>query len=243
MKLPVFVFFSASLIVSSLVNAKDVVWDGKTYVPVGLKIGSDLALTFPEPVFTSAEIPDAFGQEDFGDDGRTYIISAKRDVEQRVFFKGQTTGTIYIAKFSHKLAYSPTITIVNQASPAAQLGGKGAFAPGSSVDTPTKQALSTLMRSMMQGTAPQGYERTNAGYQILDAGAFTITAQEVWQSQKVTGIVVKIKKSDNVDQVKVHPADIQINASQLGDLRMFGADRWDLNSSSPQVAGYLIFSR
>ena len=237
----------AAMVVAATAHSRDVAWDGKTYIPVGLKLGSDLALTFPEPVYTSAEIPDAFSQEDFGDDGRTYIITAKRDVEQRVFFKGQTTGTIYIARFSNKLPYAPTVNVVTPSTQSATAAKAGSStqgtAQGPAEPTSTKQAISSLMRSMMQGNAPQGYDRSNASYLILDAGAFTITAQEVWQTNKITGVIVKIRKSDSVEQVKVHPADIQINAAQLGDLRMFGADRWDLTTWSPQVAGYLIFSK
>jgi hypothetical protein len=231
-------------------HAKDLVWDGKTYLPIGLVLNSDFALTFPEPVYTSEEIPGAFTQTDFGDDGRTYIISPTRDVEQRVFFKGSTTGTIYIAKFSTKVPYAPIINVINappvapptsKASPSSQTPQFSVAAPAAS--NSARQAITSLMRNLMQGIPAQGYERSPADQLVLDAGAYKITAQEIWASARVTGMVVRISKSPSVASVKVHPADIQINASQLGDLRMFGADRWDLSNDSPNVLGYMIFSK
>jgi hypothetical protein len=230
-------------------SAKDLMWDGKTYLPVGLALHSDVALTFPEPVYTSEEVPGAFTQVDFGDDGRTFIITPLKAVEQRVFFRGSTTGTIYIAKFSHKTPYAPIVNIVNAPSPASTTKAAASTqtpqfraVPNTNETTP-RQSITLLMRAMMQGIPLQGYERAAVDQLVLDAGGYKITAQETWSTNRVTGLVVKIAKSPNVPAVKVHPADIQINSAKLGDLRMFGADRWELSSESPQVLGYMIFSR
>ena len=70
-------------------SAADLVWDGKSYLNIGLRLGADTPIVFPEPVEVSAENDTAFERAESSTDARIMAIRPLSAQEQRVTFVGK----------------------------------------------------------------------------------------------------------------------------------------------------------
>jgi hypothetical protein len=237
-----FACVALTLIFPMSASARDIVWDGKTYLSIGLQARSDTVVKFPEPVFRSAEQESAFEAAEFGDGGQTFIFTPKQQTEQRIFFRGATTGTIFIARVSTSIPYEPFLNVVNRISNVDTLTTNASNATPATASSPGAQ-LTNFVKSMMQGIRPSSFEQIKADQMLLDAGTFRITATHAWRSANTTGVFVRIIKTTPAPEIRIIPEEISLKSQVLGDLRMFGADRWILNDQQTTTNGYLIFTR
>lgn len=223
---------AAWILVAGGALASDVVYDGRRYIDVPLQLGSDTVLNFPEDVSWSAEQPSRFEIKPFGNGYRSLIVRPLADQEQRVFFKGNASGQIYLARFATGTAYVPIVTVRSGATLAEEQFRSAA-----------KMSIPGLLRAMMGGGGAPGFEKVATDRVLLQQAPLLITARQVWASPQLVGIIVELQLTGAAPAVEVRPASIRIDISDLGTLRAFSADAWELTAVRPSVRGYLVFSR
>jgi len=212
--------------------ANDVIYDGRRYIDVPLQLGSDTIINFPEDVSWSAEQPSRFEIKPFGTGFRSLIVRPLADQEQRVFFKGNASGQIYLARFATGGSYLPIVNVRSGATLAEE-----------QYRASSKVSIPGLLRSMMgSGTSP-GFERVATNRVLLQQAPLVITAREVWASPQLVGIIVELQLTGGAPAVEIRPAGIRIDIPDLGALRAFAADAWELTAARPTARGYLVFSR
>ena len=209
----------------------DAVWNGATSLRVPVRLGSDTRLVMPEPF-------DDVWEHD-GDvactllDDRTLIIRPRKaGIEQRLTMRGRTTGTLYLARVSSALPYTPIVTVHDLAP-----------RPGGAPADPGEQAVLDALKAMMRATPPPGSEIQPSRRILLDQAPYRIAAQELWRLPRgITGIIVHIQASVPPGALPVVPADIDIRIPRLGTLRAMGADDFRLDAAHPSTQGYLVYA-
>lgn len=212
--------------------ASEVVHDGRRYIDVPLQLGSDTVLNFPEDVSWSAEQPSRFDIKPFGAGFRSLIVRPLAEQEQRVFFRGNTSGQIYLARFATGASYLPIITVRSGAAQAEE-----------QYRTAARASIPSLLRAMMAGGAAPGFERARSSRVLLSQAPLTITAREVWSAPQLVGIIVELELAGGAPALEIRPAGVRIDIPELGALRAFAADAWELTVTQPRTRGYLVFSR
>lgn len=215
--------------------AVEVVHDPARYIDVKLQVGSDTLLQFPEDVIWSAEQPSRFQVAPFGAGSRSLIVRPLAEQEQRVFFRGSDTNTLYLARFATGNDYLPVVTVRLPASPPSRTE-EGARAAA-------RMTVPSLLGAMMRHAVPSGFETAASKTVLLRQAPLSITARQVWSSSRMVGVVVLIAIEGPLSRVEIHPASIRLQIPEFGTLRAFAADRWELTSDQPTSQGYLVFTR
>lgn len=215
--------------------SRDLVWDGRTYLDIGLRLGADSTLVFPEPVEYSAENEAAFELAESTTDPRVLTVRPRALHEQRVTFIGTRSKTVYLARVSTRQSYSPLYRIHSrtEAEPGKAAGGAAASGP-----SPT-----ALLRSMLAGVPTQGIAVRRHAQDLVAGPQYRIAATELWQLPGMTGVVATLTLQQGVDAATVRPADISLRIPAFGQLRMMGADRWDLQGELRSVTAYFVFTQ
>lgn len=210
-------------------RASETVWDGYTYLQVPVRVGSDTRLVMPEP------FDDAWEHESEVActllDPRTLIIRPRSNaIEQRLTLRGKRSGTLYLAHVSSTLPYTPVVTVRNTAS------GRG--------DNPTARAapgVLGLLKAMMLGRAPTGYQVQHSERVLLDQAPYRVVAQEVWRSHRQTGILAQISTANPSLPIPIVPANLLIRIPELGALRALAADEFELSANRLSTNVYLVY--
>ncbi len=209
----------------------DTVWDGAAPLLVPVRLGSDTRLVMPEPFDDVWERDDEVSCTLLDD--RTLIIRPRKaEIEQRLTMRGRRTGTLYLARVSSALPYTPIVT-VHDLAPRRR---------GAPADPDEKSVLDAL-KAMMRATPPPGSEIQPSRRILLDQAPYRIAARELWRLPRgITGIIVRIEASVPPGSVPVVPADIEIRIPRLGALRAMGADDFRLDAAHPSTQGYLVYA-
>lgn len=213
-------------------GAADLVWDGKSYLNIGLRLGADTTIVFPEPVEVSAENDTAFERAESSTDARIMAIRPLSAQEQRVTFIGTQTKTVYLARFSTRGGYAPLYRIQSK---VAQQQAR--------IESASQTTPAALMRAMMADAIAAGFERRPLVQPLIAGPEYKIISTEIVESPRMTGLIATISLNPSVASALVRPGDISIQIPSLGQVRMMGADRWDLNADSRTTTGYFVFSR
>jgi len=211
-------------------GASELVWDGTTYLPVPVRLGSDTRLIMPEPFDDSWERDNEVATVLL--DAHTLIIRPRSaNVEQRLTLRGRKSGTLYLARVSSALPYTPIVTVANTT--------------GLRDDPPaghTRPTVVGLLKAMMQGSAPAGYQVLHSQRVLLDQPPYRIVAQQVWRSRHQTGIVAQLSTSLPGQTIPVVPANILVRVPELGTLRAMAADDFELNANRLSTRVYLVYA-
>ena len=212
-------------------SASDAVWEGSTYLQVPVRAGSDTRLVMPEPFDDSWERESEVACTLM--DSRTLIIRPRvAGIEQRLTLRGRQTGTLYLARVSSSLPYSPIVTVRNAGNPDD--------APQA---TRTQSGVLGLLKAMMQGRAPLGYQVQQSQRILLDQAPYRIVAREVWRSRRQTGIVAQISTARPSQAIPIVPANLFIHIPELGTLRAMAADDFELDANRLATRVYLVYTR
>lgn len=210
--------------------AADTNWDGSTYLRVPVRLGSDTRLVMPEPFDDVWERDGEVACSLL--DSRTLIIRPRTSgIEQRLTLRGRKTGTIYLARVSSSLPYSPIVTVRNLAALRD--------------DNPSGRPQPTvvgLLKAMMQGIAPAGYQVQRSQRVLFDQAPYHIVAQQVWRSRHQTGILAELSTSLPGQTIAIVPANILIRIPELGLLRAMAADEFELDASHASTRVYLVYA-
>jgi hypothetical protein len=205
-------------------------WDGSTYLRVPVRLGSDTRLVMPEAFDDAWERDSEVACTLL--DARTLIIRPRSSsIEQRLTLRGRKTGTLYLARVSSALPYVPIVTVRNLAALRDE-------AP-SGRPQPT---VVGLLKAMMQGVAPAGYQVQTSQRVLFDEAPYRIVAQQVWRSRRQTGIVAQLSSSLPGRTIPVVPANIFIRIPELGLLRAMAADEFELDASHVSTRIYLVYA-
>lgn len=209
----------------------DAVWNGATYLRIPVRLGSDTRLVMPEP-FDDVWEHDADVACTLLDDRTLIIRPRKAEIEQRLTMRGRRTGTLYLARVSSALPYTPIITVHNLVS---RTGGAPA--------DPGERAVLDALKAMMRGDPPPGSEIQPSRRILLNQAPLLIAAQEVWRLPRgITGIIVHIQAGVPPGVLPLIPADLEIRIPRLGTLRAMGADDFRLDAAHPSTRGYLVYA-
>jgi hypothetical protein len=217
---------------SFITNATDLIWDGRTYLDIGLRLGADTSVVFPEPVEMSAEVPTAFSMVSSTTDERILSIRPLQLQEQRVTFIGTKTKTIYLARFSTRASYSPLFRIKDATAVEA-----------ARVVATAKLTPSGLMKALMAGQPVNGITTRQHKQEIVVGPEYRITATEIWETPSMTGVIGTLILQPEIHSTTVRPGDISLKIPAFGSYRMMGADRWDLDRDMPGTTVYFVFTR
>ena len=209
----------------------DAVWDGATTLRVPVRLGSDTRLVMPEPFDDVWEHDDEVACTLLDD--RTLIIRPRKaGIEQRLTMRGRRTGTLYLARVSSALPYTPIVTVHDLAP-----------RPGGASADPGEKAVLDAIKAMMRATPPPGSEVQPSQRILLDQAPYRIVAHKLWRLPRgITGIIVRIQASVPPGSLPVVPADIDIRIPRLGTLRAMGADDFRLDATHPSTQGYLVYA-
>ncbi|MDT8992869.1 hypothetical protein RQP54_18490 [Curvibacter sp. APW13] len=223
----------ALLLLGSIVShATDLVWDGKTYLDIGLRMGADTSVVFPEPVEMSAEITSAFSMVTSTTDERILSIRPLQLQEQRVTFIGTKTKTIYLARFSTRAPYSPLYRVKD-----------GTAIEAARVAATAKLSPTGMMKALMGGQPINGVSTRQHKQEIVVGPEYRIMATEIWESPTITGVIGTLVLRPEIQSTTVRPGDISLKIPAFGNLRMMGADRWDLDRDVPSTTVYFVFTK
>jgi len=213
--------------------AHEVAWNGTHYLPVPVRLGSDTRLVMPE------ECDDAWERD--ADvavsslDATTLIIRPRTaTIEQRLTLHGRRTGTLYLARVSSALPYTPLV-VVRAIQPAAPAQGAGGASSSANVVG--------LLRAMMLGTAPAGLRIERSARVLLDQPPYRIVARELWRSGTVSGIVAELTSTLQGRALQVVPANLVIRIPELGALRAAAPERYEIPPEAPATRLFLVYAR
>lgn len=211
--------------------AADALWEGSSYLQVPVRLGSDTRLVMPEP------FDDAWEREAEVActllDARTLIIRPRTAaIEQRLTLRGRRSGTLYLARVSSSLPYTPLVTVRNLAA---------------SRDDPqsgrTLPSVIGLLKAMMQGHAPAGYQVLHSERVLFDQAPYRVLAQQVWRSRHQTGILAEMSTTGPNQPLPIVPANLFIRIPELGTLRAMAADTFELDAGHLSTRIYLVYGR
>jgi hypothetical protein len=212
-------------------GAVEIAWDGATYLRIPVKIGSDTRLVMPEPFDDAWEHDDQVSATLL--DARTLIIRPRTPrVEQRLTLRGRSSGTLYLARVSSSLPYTPLVKV--------QAGGPGLRG---AADAPGETSVTSLLKAMMLGAAPAGFKVEKSSRVLLDQTPFRIVAEQVWQSARQAGVIARLHSTLPKQQLPLVPAQIKIGIAQLGSLRAMAADDYLLGPDADSTRVYLVYAR
>jgi len=224
---------AASLLSAALMGAQagaqaaDLEWDGTTYLRVPVKLGSDTRLVMPEPFDDAWEHDEEISATLL--DAHTLIIRPRSDkVEQRLTLRGRSSGTLYLARVSSALPYTPVVTVH---APAAV---EGAAASGA-------LTVTALLRAMMLRAVPPGFRVEKSSRVLLDQSPYRVVAEQLWQSFGQAGVIARITSTLPQRSVPIVPANIQIQIPQLGALRAMAADDYELTPGQISSHLYIVY--
>jgi hypothetical protein len=212
-------------------RAADAIWEGNTYLQVPVRLGSDTRLVMPEPFDDSWEHESDVSCTLL--DANTLIIRPRNsNVEQRLTLRGRRSGTLYLARVSSALPYAPIVTVHNLVA-GREEPTSGRVQPG----------VLGLLKAMMQGHAPAGYQVQRSQRVLFDQAPYRIVAQEVWRSNRQTGIRAQISATTSARAIPIVPANLFIRIPDLGSLRAMAADNFELDGSRIATNIYLVYAR
>ena len=210
-------------------RASETVWDGYAYLQVPVRAGSDTRLVMPEPFDDSWEHESEVACTLL--DPRTLIIRPRSNaIEQRLTLRGKRSGTLYLAHVSSSLPYTPVVTVRNS------VAGRGE-APGAR----TTPGVLGLLKAMMLGRAPAGYQVQHSERVLFDQAPYRVVAQEVWRSHRQTGILAQISTANPSLPVPIVPANLLIRIPEIGALRALAADEFELSPNRLSTNIYLVY--
>lgn len=221
-----------ALLASTAGYATDLIWDGKTYLDIGLQLGADTAVVFPEPVEMNAESPDAFSMVTSTTDQKIMSVRPLQLQEQRVTFIGTKSKNIYLARFSTRASYSPLFRIKDATAIEA-----------ARVAATTKLTPTGLMKALMAGQPINGVSTRLHKQEIVVGPEYKVVATEIWESPSMTGVIATLTLQPDIASTTVRPSDISLRIPAFGSYRMMGADRWDLDRDIPSTTVYFVFTR
>jgi hypothetical protein len=210
--------------------AREVAWDGRTYLPIALRPGADTRLTMPEEFDDAWEHDDEVAVTPL--DPTTLIIRPRVPViEQRLTLRGRRTGTIYLARVSTALPYAPLVVVRN-----------AALVQQAATQISATTTVVGLLRALMRGTAPAGFRVERSERLLLDQPPYRIRARSLWRSPRLSGIVADIESTLPGRSVPVIPGNLVLRAPELGQLRAAAPERFELDATTPSTPLYLVFT-
>jgi len=223
---------AASMLAATLasVQAAGIEWDGTSYLRVPVKLGADTRLVMPEPFDDVWEHDDEISASLL--DARTLIIRPRTArIEQRLTLRGRDSGTLYLARVSSSLPYTPLVTVhaPNFGRGATELGGR--------------PSVPALLRAMMLGAVPPGFRVEKTSRVLLDQPPYKVVAEQLWQSFGQAGVIARITSTLPQRTIPIVRANIQIQIPQLGALRAFAADDYELGPEQTSSRVYLVYGR
>ena len=211
-------------------QGSEALWEGNSYLLVPVRLGSDTRLVMPEAFDDSWERDNEVACTLL--DSRTLIIRPRSGaIEQRLTLRGRQSGTLYLARVSSALPYTPIVTVHNSAP-----------APGETLSGRSPPTVIGLLKAMMQGRAPAGYLVARSQRVLFDQAPYRVVAQEVWHTRHQTGILAELSTARPVQAVPVVPANLFIRIPELGSLRALAADDFELDAARLSTRVYLVFS-
>ena len=219
----------ASPVISS---ADNVVWTGKEYIPLGVRIHDLTELVMPGPIAAWwSEAPNRVTIKPVpGTDSVLTVRAASKNPSQRLFVRGKN-GTIYVADVSRKLPYQPIVKVENaQSSFIAEARQAKKISP------------ETLMRAMIKGQTMPGFSAQKVNTVIMNTPPYKIVAKALVQSPGMTGIIAQWQKDSLQPEVRFNPVTFKISLPGVGKIRMISTNQWTLGSG--QIATmYMVFTR
>jgi hypothetical protein len=223
---------AASMLAATLasVQAADIEWEGTSYLRVPVKLGSDTRLVMPEPFDDAWEHDEEISASLL--DARTLIIRPRTaKIEQRLTLRGRDSGTLYLARVSSALPYTPVVTVH-----APNLGGAAS-------DSGARLSVLALLRAMMLRAVPPGFRVEKTSRVLLDQPPYKVTAEQLWQSFGQAGVIARVTSTLPQKAIPIVPANIQIQIPQLGALRALAADDYELGPEQPSSRIYIVYGR
>jgi hypothetical protein len=223
---------AASMLAAVLTAAQavDIEWDGTSYLRVPVRLGSDTRLVMPEPFDDAWERDEEISATLL--DAYTLIIRPRSArIEQRLTLRGRNSGTLYLARVSSELPFSPVVTVH---SPNVA---------GSAPESSGKLSITALLRAMMLGAVPPGFRVEKSSRLLIDQAPYRVVAEQVWQSFSQTGVIARITSTLPQRKVPIVPANIQIHIPQLGALRAMAADDYELGPEQASSRIYIVYGR
>lgn len=214
--------------ISCTAFAGESTWDGKTYLRVPVRLGSDTRLVMPEAFDDSWEREREVACTLL--DAHTLIIRPRvAAIEQRLTLRGRESGTLYLARVSSALPFAPIVTVENLAVREETPSGR------------MHASILGLLKAMMKGSAPAGYQIQKSQRVLFDQAPYRIVAQEVWRSRRQTGVLASLSASIANQPIPIVPANILIRIPELGALRAMAADDFELNADRTSTHVYLVY--
>lgn len=213
-------------------SADTIVWTGKEYIPLGVRIHDLTELVMPGPIATWwSEAPNRVTIKPVpGTDNVLTVRSASKNPSQRLFVRGKN-GTIYVADVSRKLPYQPIVKVENaQSSFIAEARQTKKISP------------ETLMQAMIRGQTLPGFSARRTGAVIMNTPPYRIVAKAIIQSPGMTGVIAQWQKDSLQPEVRFNPVTFKISLPGAGKIRMISTNQWTLGSG--QIATmYMVFTR
>lgn len=219
--------FCLGCLASNVAQASDQHWDPETYLQVPVQLGSDTRLVMPEP-FDDAWERDAEVACTLLDEHTLIIRPKVNNIEQRLTLRGHQSGTLYLARVSSSLPFSPVITVHHE--PDSENG-----------HTKTPSVLG-LLNAMLQDSAPAGFELWQSQRVLLSQHGLKLTAQQVWRGSQLSGIAADLSLQDGETSFAVIPAQFSVRIPELGLLRALSSDTDTLSSKHPSAKVFLVYS-
>jgi hypothetical protein len=221
---------AASLLAATLasVQAADIEWEGTSYLRVPVRLGSDTRLVMPEPFDDAWEHDEEISASLL--DARTLIIRPRAaKIEQRLTLRGRDSGTLYLARVSSALPYTPVVTV--------HAPNPGGAAP----EAGARLSVLALLRAMMLRAVPPGFRVEKTSRVLLDQPPYKVTAEQLWQSFGQAGVIARVTSTLPQRVIPIVPANIQIQIPQLGALRALAADDYELGPDQPSSRIYIVY--
>jgi hypothetical protein len=96
---------------------------------------------------------------------------------------------------------------------------------------------------MMLGAVPPGFRVEKTSRVLLDQPPYKVVAEQLWQSFGQAGVIARITSTLPQRTIPIVPANIQIQIPQLGALRAFAADDYELGPEQTSSRVYLVYGR
>jgi len=223
-------FFLLAL-ASTLSQSAEMQWDANSYLRIPVKLGSDTRLVMPEPFDDAWEHDEEVSATLL--DPRTLIIRPRTArVEQRLTLRGRQSGTLFLARVSSALPYTPLVVVQAPAPSGRAL-----------TDAVSEPTVTSLLKAMMLGTAPPGFRVDKSSRVLLDLAPYRVVAEQLWQSSRQAGVIARLHSTLPRRPIALVPANIQIRIAQLGTLRAMAADDYELGPDLGSTHIYLVYAR